>query len=617
VVGKSRAAIGNKIRRCEIGAASRATRDRAADCDGNLGIDLTDLLNEAVTSVVSPSASQVKLLQRLDSLRQRIAANRFHLALLGQFKRGKSTLLNALLGADVLPTGVIPVTAIPIFLQAASTPSLRVTFTGGRIEEYEADTPSAFRERLTAFVTEEANPRNMLGVARVELRLPSELLASGVVLIDTPGVGSTFHHNTAAANAVLAECDAAFFVVSPDPPITEVEVQFLASVRQTVARIIVVLNKIDTVEPDERIIVEAFLRRVLAEQAGLDMTTPIFCLSGRDALRARLVGDCGAQEASGIAELEAYLTQFLALEKQTTLRAAVARKASALIGDLQMETSFLLKALSMPLTDLEQRMALFDDAVSKFEAERRVAADLLAGDRVRAFEELEADAERLRIQGGEALVAELDQTLARNADAEQARAALAAMVVRFFDAALTETVAKVRKRLTATLRAHQLRTDQLIAVVRRTAADLLEISSYATEASEELEIRHDPFWVTRAQPELLGGIVPSVLDQFLPEARRQIRLRQRLLKEMDAVLLRNVENLRWATRQNLEDTFRRFGADLNERLALSLVATRGAMVAARDRRTQQLACVKAEIETMGVTLSRLNTMQTALSDLVK
>lgn len=614
---KTRAVIGNEIRRCEIGATSRATRDRAADCDGNLGIDLTDLLNEVATSVVGPSASQVKLLQRLDSLGQRIAANRFHLALLGQFKRGKSTLLNALLGADILPTGVIPVTAIPTFLQAASTPSLRVTFIDGRIEESETDTPSAFRERLTAFVTEEANPRNMLGVARVEVRLPSELLASGVVLIDTPGVGSTFQHNTAAANAVLEECDAALFVVSPDPPITEVEVQFLASVRQTVARIIVVLNKIDTVEPDERIIVETFLRRVLAEQAGLDMTTPIFCLSGRDGLRARLVGDSGALKASGIAELEAYLTQFLALEKQTTLRAAAARKASALIGDLQMETSFLLKALSLPLADLEQRMALFENAVSKFEAERRAAADLLAGDRVRAIGELEADAERLRIKSGEALVTEIDQTLARNADAEQARAALSEMVVRFFDAALTETVAKVRKRLAGTLRAHQLRTDELIAVVRRTAADLLEISSNAPEGSEELEIRHDPFWVTHARPELLGGIVPSVLDQFLPEAIRQIRLRQRLLKEMYAVLLRNVENLRWATRQNLEDTFRRFGADLDERLALSLVATRGAMVAARDRRTQQSACVEAEIETMGVTLSRLNTIQTALSDLVK
>jgi GTP-binding protein EngB required for normal cell division len=616
VAGKTRALIGKENRWCEIGAASLANRDRLTDCEGNL-IDLTDLLDEVATSVVSPSASQVKLLQRLDSLRQRIAVSRFHLALLGQFKRGKSTLLNALLGADVLPTGVIPVTAISTFLQAAPTPSLRVTFNGGRIEESEPDAPEAFRERLTAFVTEEANPRNILSVERVEVRLPSELLASGVVLIDTPGVGSTFHHNTAAANAVLTECDAALFVVSPDPPITEVEVQFLASVRQTVARIIVVLNKIDTVDPDERIIVEAFLRRVLAEQAGLDMTTPIFCLSGRDGLRARLVGDCGALEASGIAGLEAYLTQFLALEKQTTLRAAVARKASALIGDLKIETSFLLKALSLPLTDLEQRMALFDEAVSKFEAERRVAADLLAGDRVRAIEELEADAERLRIQGGEALVTELDQTLARNADAEQARAALAEMVVHFFDAALTETVAKVRKRLAVTLRAHQLRTDQLIAVVRRTAADLLQIPSYAPEGSEELEIRHDPFWVTRVRPELLGGIVPRVLDQFLPRATRQVRLRQRLLEEIDGVLLRNVENLRWATRQNLEDTFRRFGADLDERLALSLLATRGAMVAARDRRTQQSACIEAEIETMGVTLSRLNTIQTALSDLIK
>jgi hypothetical protein len=262
-------------------------------------------------------------------------------------------------------------------------------------------------------------------------------------------------------------------------------------------------------------------------------------------------------------------------------------------------------------------MALFDEAVSKFEAERRVAADLLAGDRVRAIEELEADAERLRIQGGEALVTELDQTLACNADAEQARAALAEMVVHFFDAALTETVAKVRKRLAVTLRAHQLRTDQLIAVVRRTAADLLEIPSYAPEGNDELEIRHDPFWVTRVRPELLGGIVPRVLDQFLPRATRQVRLRQRLLEEIDGVLLRNVENLRWATRQNLEDTFRRFGADLDERLALSLVATRGAMVAARDRRTQQSACIEAEIETMGVTLSRLNTIQTALSDLIK
>lgn len=220
----TRAVTDGENNRCKIGATQRTTRDGGANCRAILDLDLTDLLTEAAACVLSPSASQAKLLESLDGLRQRHAEHRFQLAVLGQFKRGKSMLLNALLGADALPTGVIPVTAIPMFLQAAPTARLRVTFIACRIEESDADGPAALRQRLTAYVTEGANPRNMLGIARVEVFLPSELLARGVVLIDTPGVGSTFHHNTAAADAVLPECDAALFVVSADPPITEVEV---------------------------------------------------------------------------------------------------------------------------------------------------------------------------------------------------------------------------------------------------------------------------------------------------------------------------------------------------------------------------------------------------------
>jgi GTP-binding protein EngB required for normal cell division len=602
-----------KANHCELAAAELASRDGIGDCRAILDFILTDLLAETAASLVSASASQAKLFERLDGLRQRLATDRFQLAVLGQFKRGKSTLLNALLGADALPTGVVPVTAIPTFLQSAPRPRLRVTFAAGRVEESEADRPPMLRERLSAFVTEGGNPRNLLGVARVEVFLPSELLARGVVLIDTPGVGSTFRHNTVTATDLLAECDAALFVVSPDPPITEVEVQFLARVRQTVARVIVVLNKIDTLEPDERATVAAFLRDVLAEQAGLDTATPIFCLSSRNGLRARLAGDTDALEASGLAQLETHLTQFLAQEKQVTLCVAVARKASALVADLQMETGIRLKALRLPLADLEQRMAAFDEAVTGFEAERRAAADALAGDRLRAFEELEADAERLRIQGRAALVSELDRALASGARAEQVRAALDGIIVRFFDKALAETIAEVGRRLVLRFRAHQFRADQLIAVVRRTAADLLEIPFHAPESTEALELRHDPFWVTRARPEVLGAIAPGLLDQFLTQATRQVRLRRRLVEEIEAVLLRNVENLRWAMRQNLEDAFRRFRADLDERLTLSLLATRGAMAAAHDRRRQQSASVEAEMESTLVTLSKLNSMQTALA----
>ena len=187
---------------CSVGATQWAGRGGRVACCANLDFILTDLLTETSVSVVSPSASEEKLLKGLDGLRHRLAAGRFQLAVLGQFKRGKSTLLNALLGADALPTGILPVTAIPTFLQDGPKTRLRVTFTAGRFEEPHASGPLMLRERLSAFVSEEGNPHNVLSVSHVEVLLPSELLAHGLVLIDTPGVGSTFHHNTAAAFAL-------------------------------------------------------------------------------------------------------------------------------------------------------------------------------------------------------------------------------------------------------------------------------------------------------------------------------------------------------------------------------------------------------------------------------
>src|SRR5438552_16984530 len=101
---------------------------------------LSDLLSVAASSVTAPSASQRKILERLNALRERLATERFQLAVLGQFKRGKSTVLNALLGQSVLPIGVVPVTAIPTFLESCNSGTaskLRVTYVSGEVEEFE------------------------------------------------------------------------------------------------------------------------------------------------------------------------------------------------------------------------------------------------------------------------------------------------------------------------------------------------------------------------------------------------------------------------------------------------------------------------------------------------
>ena len=199
------------------------------------------------------SAASSPLVVRCTSLRDRLEGDRLQLAVLGQFKRGKSTFINALLGAPVLPIAVVPLTAVPIFISWASEPLVRVRFLDGREpEQFEAAEPDGIREFLFQFVAEEANPKNRFGVARVDLSYPAPILADGTVLIDTPGVGSTFHHNTEAALQVIPECDAVLFIASADPPITQTELDYLRRLKSKTERIFFILNKVDYIGAAER-----------------------------------------------------------------------------------------------------------------------------------------------------------------------------------------------------------------------------------------------------------------------------------------------------------------------------------------------------------------------------
>ena len=306
------------------------------------------------------------------------------------------------------------------------------------------------------------------------------------------------------------------------------------------------------------------------------------------------------------------MVQFLANEKRETLNAAVAQKAAALVAQLELETEIALKSLRLPVEDLEQRMTTFDEAAKQFEVQRRTANDLLAGDRVRALQELESEAERIRFEARAVLERELDESLVAGEDSESAQARLSAKVIAFFEDALRDVIHKVGARLEEVLRVHQSRADELITLVRQTAANLLEIPFHAPESSEAFEAKREPFWFTAARTTELNPIPPGAFDRFLPAPMRKRRMRKRLLEEIDAVVIRNVENLRWATRQNLEDTFRRFGAELDERLAMSLDATRGAMKKALEQRKRHAEQVESDIEGSQRTLSKLTEIEQAL-----
>jgi predicted GTPase len=229
---------------------------------------LSGVLGRAELALGDALGVDSPLLVRFRVLRRRLETQHLQLAVLGQFKRGKSTFINALLGDNLLPTGVIPLTAVPTFIAWRTEPLIVVHFkTESRTEEFTVHTTDEIRNLLFRFVAEEANPENRLGVDRVDLFYPANILADGTVMIDTPGVGSTLQHNTEAALQVLPECDAALFVISADPPITEVELDYLHRLKRKTASVFFILNKADYLRPGERRSVVDFVQKVLAGES--------------------------------------------------------------------------------------------------------------------------------------------------------------------------------------------------------------------------------------------------------------------------------------------------------------------------------------------------------------
>jgi hypothetical protein len=542
--------------------------------------------------------------QKLLSLTERLEEGRFHLAVLGQFKRGKSTLLNAFLGEALLPTSVVPLTATPTFLQYGPELFVRVSFQDDRpANEFRGKSVKELHEILHGFVTEEGNPSNRLGILQVEISHPAAILKHGVVLIDTPGIGSTFTHNTEATLSFLPQCDAALFVVSADPPLTEVEAEFLQSVRSRVSRLFFIFNKVDYLNDEEKSACLEFLGKVLREKLGLTDDLPVFCVSARRGLNGKLLDDPTLWTQSGLEEVENHLISFLVSEKTSALRKALGKKAHDVLEDVAMRLRLAIRSLQIPLDDLEKRLQIFNKELKSAERQRTEAEDLLSGDRKRTLKLLEEQAEKLRQRSTKHLDHVVDESFAtvRNGHVNESSVLdeLAGAVTTFFQNSAEEVTRNFGAHVTETLRPHQERADELIESIRRAAAELFDIPYHAPESSEAFEMKRRPHWVLRKRVPTLPIVVPEeALDKLLPAKIRINRMKKRLSRQIDTLVRHNVENLRWATLQNLNDGFHRFALTLDQRFVETIAATHGAIEATYVKRREHAEAIVDDAERM-------------------
>jgi GTP-binding protein EngB required for normal cell division len=232
-------------------------RARLERLGGVADVGLLDTL-EAIIAKYGLVEFRVALSTVLDTLERR----GLELAVFGRVSTGKSSLLNRLLGHDVLPVGVTPITAVPTRITFGPKPILRVSF---------ADAPARQIDiaAVEEYASERQNPGNTKRVLRLVVELPSPLLESGVTLVDTPGLGSLATTGTAETLAYLPHCDVAAVLVDAASTLTSEDLSVIGLLLSTGIRVSVLLSKVDLLSDSDREAALTYTRQVLAREFNL------------------------------------------------------------------------------------------------------------------------------------------------------------------------------------------------------------------------------------------------------------------------------------------------------------------------------------------------------------
>jgi len=234
-------------------------------------------------SFILPSQNQLSLIREncrslgITSLNRRIEICEAFLtenppidvAILGQFKAGKSSFLNGFLGKAILPTGVIPVTTVITRLRYG--PAARATvalFDGSRVE--------IPLEDLADFISEAGNPGNAKNVDVVDVETPLLEDYPGLRLVDTPGLGSVFKAHMKTAQDWLPEVGAAIVAVSSDRPLSGDDLELLRELARHTPNVILLLTKVDLLTPEQRTEVVRFLEGALERELGTKYAIYLF-----------------------------------------------------------------------------------------------------------------------------------------------------------------------------------------------------------------------------------------------------------------------------------------------------------------------------------------------------
>ncbi|WP_104117822.1 dynamin family protein [Arthrobacter sp. B1805] len=303
--------------------------------------ELVKLVEEGIA--LTTAGEREDLRARLEQTRKRLLDPNVRVIVVGEFKQGKSKLINALVNAAVCPVDDDIATSVPTVVRHGSPASasiITLTSNGAEGEEEIKRVPVKLDE-LAGYVSENGNPGNERKIASAEVRLPRQLLSGGLSIIDSPGVGGLDSAHSLATLTALPTADAMILVSDASQEYTEPEISFLRQAMRVAPTVACVLTKTD-LYPQWRQIEE--LDRHHLDQ--VDPKIPLFPVSSDLRLHAARLQDKELNIESGFPPLVNYLRREILGKAERVQRKSVQQ-------DLLAATGHLLLSLRAELNSLE------------------------------------------------------------------------------------------------------------------------------------------------------------------------------------------------------------------------------------------------------------------------
>ncbi|RMB77223.1 Isoniazid-inducible protein iniA [Rhodococcus sp. SBT000017] len=299
--------------------------------------ELAELLSR--TAAVATSAGRSDLVDRVEAARSRVLDPRRRIIVVGPLKQGKSQFVNSLLNLTVCSVGDDETTAIPTVVSNAESLSAQLVLADPGNEPIRVDVPP---EEITT-VTPDSPLAQGREVLRLDIGVASPLLADGLVLVDTPGVGGHGNPHAAGTLGLIPSADAVLVVSDASREFTEPELSFLRQVQGLCPAVAVLITKID-LYPHWRQIVEA--NRGHLERAGIDVQMlPVSSLLRSHALR---LNDEELNAESGFQQLYAFLRDNVVARADVLARSSVSLDVRSVTEHLTLSFGSELAALKDP-----------------------------------------------------------------------------------------------------------------------------------------------------------------------------------------------------------------------------------------------------------------------------